>query len=1222
MKVLLVSPFLPNPPTNGAKARIFAVIDVLRKKGHEVLFAYTGIDGADPERGRELMERCTDGFYDLTDPEFERAEPDAHGHLIDGWVSEKQIETFRSVHAAVDPDVTLVNYIFHTVFLEGISSIKVIDLHDRLARAEQYEAINQEPSFFFTSEERELSALKRADAALCIQDNERSYFEQSGTPVFTFGHVLPRQYVSRRYSKLNSIGYIGAYNIFNIHAITEFLEAYAPLAEKFPDVRIKVGGMICGGIDDYPHVDKVGRVQSLREFYANVDLAVNPTIAGTGLKIKSVEALSYGVPIISTRTGSDGLPIKTPMHALPDIESVVEAIATVKSAEFKELTKLSNLAKVAHTEYALSQEASIDQFLDFVRALTKGEPSRSAEYAASRTLPTVEPARLSGRVLHVLNPFEAPESSDNFVAQPITFQSMLDAKACATGYVDVDVLNVALGDEPFVEHAVFTDKARVTRTSKSLLPDYPRSLPLLSDILDAAYQRADSEWVVYTNADIALTPMFYRRIAEYAADGYDAIVINRRTIGKEISAVDQIARAYGQIGQKHPGFDCFVFKRELIEKFELFDTLVGVHLIGRMLIWNLLRHAKKVLIEKEEHLTFHIGDDVPSKDISQAGVIAHNFQQAEKFWRGVEAQGDVQSIRLAAEDARVADALKFGVGQLVTPETLTSENDETSRTLMIHGHFRCGSTFLFRQLRKQPGNYCFYEPLHEDIETFKSSNLQQKRDRHKPSTFHKEHDGGWFFEEYEPIIGDDGVLHFSASFGTECFGASEIPPELSDYVALLEGEARRQFKRPVLQFNRTGLRLKSFAEKFPHADHIYVLRSLDDQWGSYIRFLSDGRRGFLRSMLSCLGRGRDGDRLKPLQKLLPLIQAGTDQNLHPIYDSFFDTYTIEELYIAFYYKWLIAALDAIQGGLLIVPISDIADRPSEQAFLDAQLVKKGIAINWGQLKNDQYTLDKDSEERMARYRSVVNGVVREEYGDGIIDALERYGNDFLLSELKDNAKPDPSVQAFVDFSVSPEALQMRAAVFPQVKTLRETERRNRAVSDVLNQPHQLPVLPLSNAEFLPSDDWFTGMLRFALGWSTPEVDHVWSTIKESSLMFRIPQIARRLHVRLDMGVSKSLCDQSSTYTIKANGVIVARGQVTDLADLGFVDLVLDGSILARGRNGAVVFTFASDKVAEPVEGDVRRLFFVLFKTTFRLEVPSNVPASEVPAPSVSEKVFG
>jgi hypothetical protein len=74
---------------------------------------------------------------------------------------------------------------------------------------------------------------------------------------------------------------------------------------------IKIGGSVCEAIEDLasePHVQLMGRYDEPREFYSECDLIINPMLRSTGLKIKTVEAVSLGMPLLSTSHASEGLP--------------------------------------------------------------------------------------------------------------------------------------------------------------------------------------------------------------------------------------------------------------------------------------------------------------------------------------------------------------------------------------------------------------------------------------------------------------------------------------------------------------------------------------------------------------------------------------------------------------------------------------------------------------------------------------------------------------------------------------------------------------------------------------------------------------------------------------------------------------------------------------------------------------------------------------------------
>jgi glycosyltransferase involved in cell wall biosynthesis len=53
--------------------------------------------------------------------------------------------------------------------------------------------------------------------------------------------------------------------------------------------------------------EMLGVVPDIEEAYAKTWIAVNPVHAGTGLAIKSIEALGFAIPLVTTRTGARGL---------------------------------------------------------------------------------------------------------------------------------------------------------------------------------------------------------------------------------------------------------------------------------------------------------------------------------------------------------------------------------------------------------------------------------------------------------------------------------------------------------------------------------------------------------------------------------------------------------------------------------------------------------------------------------------------------------------------------------------------------------------------------------------------------------------------------------------------------------------------------------------------------------------------------------------------------
>jgi hypothetical protein len=109
-------------------------------------------------------------------------------------------------------------------------------------------------------------------------------------------------------------------------------------------------------------------------------------------------------------------------------------------------------------------------------------------------------------------------------------------------------------------------------------------------------------------------PFFYTSLAALLEEGYDALTITRRTIPKIYTSPAELSRMYAELGEAHPGHDCFIFRREAVMQYDLGHICIGAHWIGRALELNMICTARRYAVFKDLHMTFHLGDDRPWKD--------------------------------------------------------------------------------------------------------------------------------------------------------------------------------------------------------------------------------------------------------------------------------------------------------------------------------------------------------------------------------------------------------------------------------------------------------------------------------------------------------------------------------------------------------------------------------------------------------------------------------
>jgi len=250
-------------------------------------------------------------------------------------------------------------------------------------------------------------------------------------------------------------------------------------------------------------------------------------------------------------------------------------------------------------------------------------------------------------IAHIINPVIADSTSDLVVAQPITFETMRIAREFAYDAVNIDLYAIQFYNEPRVPLPdIFQRTPGLTRSVADIKTFKQRkNLPLIKDILDTLYESSQADYLIYTNVDIALQPYFYKAVDMFIGQGYDAFVIDRRTITDKYTSIDQIPLMYAEIGEPHKGYDCFIIKRELYPKFKLGTICIGTAWVGRALLANMATYAARFKEFRNEHLTFHIGDSCTWRNETFNDYFQENWNEYLTIFQQLEMEcGQFESM--------------------------------------------------------------------------------------------------------------------------------------------------------------------------------------------------------------------------------------------------------------------------------------------------------------------------------------------------------------------------------------------------------------------------------------------------------------------------------------------------------------------------------------------------------------------------------------------------
>lgn len=222
-----------------------------------------------------------------------------------------QGKVFEEIAMQKEYDFILISYAYWAKLIDNIKEAKpntkfVIDTHDFLTSQFQNLKGFQLGKYF----ETEMRLLNKFDEVLVISNEEKYVFSQFlDKPVSIVTHALRENFHAFETNKRFDVVYVASNNDHNIKAAKWFFSEVYPKLDK--NLQIVVVGRVEAFCPDEENITKIAFVEDLDAIYKVSKIAICPMLSGTGLKIKVVEALSHGLPVVCNERGLDGLLNKT-----------------------------------------------------------------------------------------------------------------------------------------------------------------------------------------------------------------------------------------------------------------------------------------------------------------------------------------------------------------------------------------------------------------------------------------------------------------------------------------------------------------------------------------------------------------------------------------------------------------------------------------------------------------------------------------------------------------------------------------------------------------------------------------------------------------------------------------------------------------------------------------------------------------------------------------------
>lgn len=126
--------------------------------------------------------------------------------------------------------------------------------------------------------------------------------------MLTLGHLVRVEPARNDSSGSGRILIVGSENPINLDGYRFFHDEVWPLIRsRLPKATLSVAGKLSHHVEVEDGIENLGVIPDMIDAYRGIDVAVNPVLCGTGLNIKSIEALGFGVPLVATPSGARGL---------------------------------------------------------------------------------------------------------------------------------------------------------------------------------------------------------------------------------------------------------------------------------------------------------------------------------------------------------------------------------------------------------------------------------------------------------------------------------------------------------------------------------------------------------------------------------------------------------------------------------------------------------------------------------------------------------------------------------------------------------------------------------------------------------------------------------------------------------------------------------------------------------------------------------------------------
>jgi glycosyltransferase involved in cell wall biosynthesis len=378
LRVVIVDEELPYPPVSGKRIRTLGLIERLARRHRLTYVCHRNADASEVAPAVEHFTRL--GIRPVV---VDRAPPPRSGvrfyarlarnllsplpYSVTSHTSRALTDALRRIAAAEPIDLWHCEWTPLAHALAGVAGRRLVMAHNvESVIWQRYFETEANPlkRWYIGRQWRkfarfEREALRRADLTVAVSDLDRDRFETDlGVPrVEVVDNGVDTRYFEPRGwpREPASLLFLGSLEWRpNLDGVAQLLDHVFPAVRRqIPDARLLIVGrnppeslrVQCARQDG---VELHANVADVRPFLARATLLAVPLRIGGGSRLKILEALASGTPVVSTRVGAEGLHLEPGEHL--DVVEGIDEMAGAILAAIRDPERLSSQAEAGRRE--------------------------------------------------------------------------------------------------------------------------------------------------------------------------------------------------------------------------------------------------------------------------------------------------------------------------------------------------------------------------------------------------------------------------------------------------------------------------------------------------------------------------------------------------------------------------------------------------------------------------------------------------------------------------------------------------------------------------------------------------------------------------------------------------------------------------------------------------------------------------------------------------------